>query len=56
MRYFATRKPSSSQLREQSVREHVKDLSSQQKAKRDAKALDKVAHSDMYSDSLSNLN
>jgi amino-acid N-acetyltransferase len=55
MRYFATDKASSSELRKQLVREHVKDLSSKQKAKKEAKALDKVEHSTMAIRSTSDL-
>jgi amino-acid N-acetyltransferase len=41
-RYYGTERGPSSQLREELAREHVKDLSNQQKAKKEAKAIDKV--------------
>lgn len=40
--HFATAGPSSSQLKEELAREHVKNLSSKQKAKKEAKTLDRV--------------
>ena len=55
VRRFATDKASSSQLREQLVKEHVNDLSSKHKAKKQAKALDKVKHLFMYILSASDL-
>lgn len=41
-RYYGSGKGTSTQLREELAREHVKDLSNQQKAKKEARALDKV--------------
>ncbi len=41
-RYYGSEKGTSTQLREELAREHVKDLSNQQKAKKEARALDKV--------------
>lgn len=42
VRSFATDRPSKSQLREERAREHVKDLSSKHRAKKEARAIDKV--------------
>lgn len=41
-RYYGTERELSSQLREELAREHVKDLSKHHKAKKDARAIDKV--------------
>jgi len=43
VRFYGTERGLSNQLREKLAREHVKDLSNKQKAKKDAKALEKVA-------------
>lgn len=40
-RGFATEKPSASQVREELAKEHVKNLSNKQKAKKEARAVDK---------------
>ena len=42
MRHYSTERGPSSQLREEWAREHVKDLSNKQKAKKEARAIDKV--------------
>lgn len=43
-RGFATGKQTSSQLREELAKENVKTLSDQQKARKQARALDRVSH------------
>ncbi len=45
MRYFATGKPAPNRLREELAKENVKELSSKQKAKKQAQALDRVSKS-----------
>jgi len=42
-RHYATERPSKEQLRHELAKEHVKDLSDKQRAKREAKALDRVS-------------
>jgi amino-acid N-acetyltransferase len=42
VRHYSTERGPSSQLREEWAREHVKDLSNKQKAKKEARAIDKV--------------
>jgi amino-acid N-acetyltransferase len=43
--HFASAGPSSSQLKEELAKEHVKNLSSKEKAKKEAKTLDRVYYS-----------
>lgn len=46
-RCYGTERGPSSQLREELAREHVKDLSNRQKAKKEARAIDKVRRPSM---------
>lgn len=42
VRFFATDRPSNSQLREERAKEHVRDLSTKHQANKVARAIDKV--------------